>query len=265
MKITSQPTLLEEVLTAHGGLKHWNRVASLDFRIRFTGRILAMKFKSPFLRHLRGQVDARQVRSQFEDFPRAGVRGVFTPDRVWLETTDGVIFNERDVSRDPTGKVLRRMIWDDLDLLYFLGYAAWNYLCTPFLFLLPGFQCREGEPWHEVDGSMWRHLHVTYPLGFPTHCREQSFFFAADGLLRRLDYTAEIFSPFAHGAHYCEDHKCYDGLVFPTYRRVFMRNPLGRPIRQVALVEGRVDNITAYWQTPQPISTTTQHNEEMTI
>lgn len=242
------PPLLEEVIDAHGGRERWDRVQTLECRLRLIGRLLAMKFRSPRLRHIHVRVDARQVRTVIENFPRDGVRGVFEPDRVWLETSDGVLLEERRITRDSTGQVPRRMIWDDFDLLYFFGYVAWNYLLTPYLFLLPGFESREVSPWREADGTVWRGLRVRYPLGFPAHCREQTLYFAADGVLRRLDYTAEVFSPLARGAHYCEQHKTYDGLVFPTYRRVFVRGPGGRPLRGVAGLEGWVDAVTVHWQ-----------------
>lgn len=99
-----------------------------------------MKFLSPRLRHIHAKVDARQLRSVLEDFPRPGVRGVFEPDRVWLETSDG--------------------------------------------------------------------------------------------------------------------------LMFPTYRRVFMRGPGGRPLRSVTALEGWVDHVTVHWQDRQPLSTTTPIDEE---
>ena len=250
------PPLLEEVIAAHGGRERWDRVRTLECRMRLIGRALAMKFVSSRLRHMHVHADARLLRSVVEDFPRPGVRGVFEPDRLWLETSDGVLIDERRITRDNAGRVPHRMIWDDFDLLYFLGYVTLNYLCAPHLFLLPGFETREVAPWHEADGSVWRGLHVRYPLGFPAHCREQTLYFAADGLLRRLDYTAEVLSPLARGAHYTEQHKTFDGLVFPTYRRVFMRGPGGRPLRGLAVMEGWVDDIIVHSQDRQPLSTT---------
>ena len=165
--------------------------------------------------HIHVKVDARQLRSVLEDFPRPGVRGVFEPDRVWLETSDGVLIEERRVARDSAGRVPRRPVWDDFDLLYFFGYVAWNYLFTPYLFPTAGIRVPRGCALARSGWHVWRGLQVRYPLGFPAHCREQTLYFAADGLLRRLDYTADVFSPLARGAHYTEQHKSYDGLVFP--------------------------------------------------
>jgi len=36
-----------------------------------------------------------------------------------------------------------RNAWDDLHLAYFSGYAMWNYLTTPFLFAMEGFEVEE--------------------------------------------------------------------------------------------------------------------------
>lgn len=174
-----------------------------------------------------------------------------------------MLIEERHITRDSAGRVPRRRIWDDFDLLYFFGYVAWNYLFTPYLFLLPGFESREVAPWCDADGTLWRGLHVRYPLDFPAHCREQTLYFAADGLPRRLDYTAEVFSPLARGAHYAEQHKNFDGLIFPTYRRVFVRGPGGRPLRAVAVLEGWVDDIIVHWQDPQPLSTNPSIDKEI--
>jgi hypothetical protein len=138
---------------------------------------------------------------------------------------------------------VRRIVWDDLDLLYFLGYALWNYAVAPFVFLWPEVTCREGDLWQEKDGSVWRRLHVTYPPTFPTHSRKQTYYFDNAGLLRRLDYTAEVFCDLARGAHYCEAPKEFDGLIFPTHRVVFARRGSGHPLRLISLMEGWVDSV----------------------
>lgn len=257
------PPLLEEVIAAHGGRERWERVRTLECRMRFIGRALAMKFVSPRLRFLHIHADARLLRSVVENFPRAGVRGVFEPDRLWLETNDGVLLDERLIKRDKDGRVPHRKVWDDFDLLYFFGYVALNYLFAPYLFLLPGFETREVAPWRAADGSIWRGLQVRYPPGFPAHCREQTLYFAADGLLRRLDYTAEPLSRFARGAHYTEQHKTFAGLTFPTHRRVFVRGPGGRPLRGLAVMEGWIDAITVHWQAPQSFPTDPPIDQEI--
>ena len=134
-------------------------------------------------------------------------------------------------------------MWNDLDLLYFLGYALWNYAATPFVFLWNGFECRENTPLRERNGPTLRALHVMYPPGFPTHCREQKFYFDDAGLLRRIDYSADVFGEWARAVHECDSHRMFDGLVFPTHRVVFARTPSGRPLRRVRLMEGWIDHV----------------------
>ncbi|MFX8860408.1 hypothetical protein ABTM70_19950, partial [Acinetobacter baumannii] len=79
----------------------------------------------------------------------------------------------------------------------------WNYLCTPFMFALPGFKTEEIDPWNE-NGEVRRRLKVTFPHTVATHCSEQIFHINGDGLVCRLDYGAEVTSNIPT-AHYVED------------------------------------------------------------
>lgn len=239
----AQVSLLDQTIAAHGGSERWEQVAEVRLRLRVGGNIIATKFKSPRTRSLECVVDRRRVHAVLKPFPREGLIGIFEGDRMRIETAEGTVIAQRDVLRDPSGRVLRRVMWDDLDLLYFLGYALWNYTLTPYLFRWPGFLCSEGETVHEPDGSALRTLHVLYPVGFPTHCREQTFYFDERGLLRRLDYTAEVFSDFARGVHLCEDHREFGGLIFPTHRIVYPRSPSGKPMRFITAMEGWVEDV----------------------
>src|SRR3984893_6264155 len=45
--------------------------------------------------------------------------------------------------------------WNDLQYLYFIGYAFWNYFTTPFLLASEGVVCEEVEPWEE-NHQKWR-------------------------------------------------------------------------------------------------------------
>jgi len=51
---------------------------------------------------------------------------------------------------------------------------------------------------------------------------------SAHGLLRRLDYTTEV-NAGDPVAHYTEGYKTFDGLTFPTRRRVYRSNPGSTP------------------------------------
>jgi hypothetical protein len=240
--------MINQIIEAHGGQKFWDQVSGLKIRLRIGGNLFAAKFQSPRIRSLRVEIDTTRIFARLSPFPRAGLRGVFEADSVRLETEGSVVVKDRKTTRDVDGRVERRLVWDDLDLLYFLGYALWNYSMTPFYFLWPGFECAEGKLWREKDGSCWHTLHVTYPPAFPTHSRQQTFYFDEQWLLRRLDYTAYVFGEWTRGAHYCSDHRTFDGLVFPTHRIVYPRLPSGHPFKLFSAMEGWVEDVEVVWK-----------------
>jgi hypothetical protein len=114
-------------------------------------------------------------------------------------------------------------------VIYFFGYATWNYLTTPFLLARPDVAVAEGRPWYE-DGQRWRSLRVVFPAAIATHTREQVFYFDERGLVRRIHYAVEILGA-VPVAHYVDDYRTFDGIVAPPRRRVFARQPDGRPDR----------------------------------
>ena len=156
-----------------------------------------------------------------------------------VEDGDGRVLRERTAAE----RAARRSpLWDDLDELYFLGYALWNYGTTPFLLSGSGFQTRE-LPAVAGPGGPLRRLRARFPPSVPTHCREQTFYFGPEGLLRRLDYTADVFGPLARAAHFCGETRTFSGLVVPTHRRVVPR-PVGRwALPAPAVMEGWVDSV----------------------
>ena len=165
------------------------------------------------------------------------------PERVTLQIADGQAID----SRYQAPLLLRRLRpvspWDVLQVGYFLSYAMWNYLTIPFLLTYPGVQAREISPWQE-DGQTWRRLHATFPASITTHSAEQVFYFGADGLLRRLDYTVEV-NAGVPVAHYTAGYMTFDGLAFPTRRRVYRRNPGSTPDRSQAAITLDIHDITA--------------------
>ena len=98
--------------------------------------------------------------------------------------------------------------WDDLNLAYFSGYAMWNYLNTPFIFALPGFQTEEIEPWDE-NGEKRRRLKVAFPDHIATHCPEQIFHVNGG----RLDLPG--------GLQRAGRRRCTDGALPVTTTRIF--------------------------------------------
>jgi hypothetical protein len=237
-------TLLAETIAAHGGIDRWERVNELRLRIRIGGTILLSRLASPRTHAFDVDIDTHRVRATIRPFPRPGLSGTFEDGSVRIETDSKAIVAERRIARGPTGAPERRLIWDDLDVLYFFGYAIWGYAVTPYLFLWQGFDAREGAAWLEPNGVRWRRLLVTYPSSSPTHSRQQTLYFDKRGWLQRLDYTAEILGRMARAVHYCSAHQVFDGLVFPTHRVVWWRRPSGQPLRLLNVMEGWVDHVT---------------------
>jgi len=140
---------------------------------------------------------------------------VFDRGAVRIETDDGRVLAQRLDPRSAFRNLRHEFWWDELDLPYFTGSALWTYMATPFVFATPGFEVQELDPWEE-RGEVWRRLAVTFPLELHTHSRQQVFYFGSDGLLRRHDYTPEVFGEWAKAAHDCFDDREFGGLLFPT-------------------------------------------------
>lgn len=219
--------LLDIALAGHGGLERWQRVETISARISVSGLLFGLKGKPDALRDVEVIVERKHPRAVYTPFAGAGNRGVFEGSRVFIETTAGELLEERKEARKAFAGHKRETHWDDLHLLYFGGYAIWNYLCAPFFLALPGFELQELEPWQEEDET-WRRLSAKFPPTIPTHCSEQVFYFDPKGLLRRLDYGPDVVGG-TPVAHYCFDHKTISGIVVPTKRRAMLRGPDNQP------------------------------------
>jgi hypothetical protein len=165
------------------------------------------------------RIEAHQPEVTIAPFKNEARTGVFTSERVWIEQ-GGDIISERRAPRDAFAGHVRATPWDELHELYFTGYAFWNYFNTPFLLAGNGIAVAEAGT-HYENNDVWRRLQVRFPPGFPTHSAEQTFYFNDRGLLQRLDYVTDVAGGVA--AHYCYDHTAFDGLIFPTLRRVVRR------------------------------------------
>jgi hypothetical protein len=220
-------SLLEEVLEVHGGLERWSGLTRMTAGLSIGGPIWGAKGWPGALAAETVEVDLAKERSVFTPFTDPGYRSVFEvgPERVTIETTSGDLVEQRLDARAAFKGHIRSTPWDRLHLGYFIGYAFWNYLTTPFVFTYPGVEAHEIEPWRE-SGQTWRRLHVTFPPSIATHNPEQVFYFDHSGLQRRMDYITEILGA-TLVAHYTSHHRTFGGVVLPTRRRVFRRNPDG--------------------------------------
>ncbi|GAB4490398.1 MAG: hypothetical protein OHK006_23200 [Thermodesulfovibrionales bacterium] len=227
------PGIIEEAISAHGGRRLWDSIDAVDAVISVRGLLLTVK-RRPLLDRVRVRARAHRADFIFFDFPEAGLNAeLIGDDEVCIFERPGQVHGRRFFPRTGIRSFSRMFSWDDLDFTYFGGYAIWNYLVTPFLFLRDGFEF-ETLPRFRTSLGDWERVRVTFPPGIPTHCRSQVFSFDQDRLLRRLDYTAEVVGGWAHAAHICDEYQDFDGLKVATKRRVFplfhMRNPLPGPV-----------------------------------
>lgn len=206
------------------------------------GFALASKLKAGRVRSFEARLATSEPRTVISDYTGPGRRGVFTPEGVRIESGSGETLSERSNPREAFRSFRHNLWWDDLDLLYFVGYALWGYMAAPFVFARPGFEVREAGTWDE-DGERWSRLEVTFPPEVPNHSRQQTFYFDEAGLLRRLDYTAEVFGSWAKAAHYCWEHREIAGLVVPTRRKVLPRKRNGRPRPRPTLIWIEIEHV----------------------
>jgi hypothetical protein len=237
--------LLDEVLEAHGGLERWRAARTVQARVRSGGFLIRTRVPGNRFADYRLTVDMKEPRAVMDPFPRTGQRGVFDRGEARIEGEGGEVLASR---ADPRAAFFgraglrRNLRWDALDSTYFAGYAMWNYLTTPLLLMRDGIRLAEGNPWREADQE-WRCLEVDFPSDLDTHSPRQTFYVDSSRLIRRHDYTAEVVGGWAKAAHLVADHREFDGLTFPTRRRVRPRGPRNRVLPGPTLVWIDLDEI----------------------
>jgi hypothetical protein len=233
METNDVRNMVEKVIEAHGGSARWKNLEAVEAVISAWGFLFKAK-RRPVLNRIRVRASTREPHFTFYDFPRPGQAAELIGDKeVRIIGADHQLIAGRHQPRLALKSLRRQLYWDDLDFIYFGGYATWNYLVTPFLFLRDDFYFEELEPLAAAPEFPLR-LKVGFPDDVPAHCKTQIFYFDRNYLLRRLDYTAEVVSRWAHAAHVCENYQDFDGFKIPTTRRVFpllfSSQPLKRPV-----------------------------------
>ncbi len=222
--------LLDEVVGAAGGEERWRSARRISAHVRSGGLLPRTRLPGNRFADYTLTLEVDRPHAVLDPYPGVGRRAVFAGDQVSIEGAGGEVLQRRESPRAQffgLSGLRRNLRWDALDSTYFAGYAMWNYLTHPLLLLRDEVEVSRGPDWNG-EGAPWRRLDARFPPGFPTHSPEQSFFYDESGRLVRHDYTPEVVSRSARGAHYCAAHREYDGLMFPTSRRVL---PLRRNLR----------------------------------
>jgi hypothetical protein len=235
--------LLAHVLDAHGGLDRWSGVQALTARVSIGGPFWGLKGWPDIFVDETVDLDAQREHVVFTPLGQADRSSVFDvdPERIVVRAAEGAVVERRDDPRASFAGFDTRTRWDLLQVGYFTSYALWNYLTTPFMFTYPGVHAREIEPWQE-HGETWRRLQVTFPPSIATHNPEQVFYYGADGMQRRMDYAPEVNGD-ALVAHYTDEARSFGGVVYPTRRRVFGRDPDGSANQSVAFITIDIDDV----------------------
>ncbi|MFD7441826.1 hypothetical protein [Streptomyces sp. NPDC059909] len=233
--------LLQEVLSAHGGLERWRQVQTVRATIVTGGLLWGMKGLVQDSDPREMTVSAHTQHASVYPFGAPDQRTDFTPDRIAIEKLDGRTVAERANPRASFDGHEMRTPWDPLHRAYFNGYALWTYLTTPFLLAMPGVEISEIAPWQE-GGERWRGLRAAFPAYIAGHSTIQDFYFGPDNLLRRHDYHVDVAGGFA-AAQYVHDIVEVDGLRFPTVRRAYRRDEAGSAIRDELLVSIDISNL----------------------
>ena len=234
--------LLKLAIDGHGGARRWEQIERFRAAASITGAIWTLKGQAGLLDGVVLAGEARDQRLIISPFPRPGQYTTWEPYRQTIETTDGVLLAER---RDPAAAftgTTRSAPWDEFQAAYFAGEANWNYFVAPFIFARADFTAEETEPWHE-DGQVWRTLLVSYPDNIVAHHRQQTYYFDDAGLLRRLDYSVDVLGG-GPAVHYPSAYREFDGIMVPTHRRVYVRNPDGTPVRDSVSIAIDIADVT---------------------
>jgi len=215
---------VERAIERHGEREAWDAFHGLRVGVMsFSGKVGELKgvgrtFRLP----VAFEVYPKATRTVFPDFPEPTRRVVYEAGDLFVEGDGrgGPAAEEHRGYRRTFSGLAKLRKWSDLDIAYFVGYSQSNYHGYPFT--LPALRFVRAASYRS-DGGRWTRLTLDYPVGSECHSRRQTFHFDATGLLRRVDYRAEIVGPGPSACHLYEEYREVAGLLFPARRRVLAR------------------------------------------
>ncbi|MDN7438920.1 hypothetical protein QZM64_07065 [Burkholderia cepacia] len=215
--------LIQLALDAAGGLDRFLGFRTVSARLHHTGALWSLKQRDGVLTDCRVTVDLHEQRVSHELFAPTDAHSVYTPSRVEIRRPNGSVIETLEQPRASFDGYEMETPWSNPQLAYFAGYTMWTYLTSPFLLRHDGIDAHEIDPW-TVDGLTWRRLRVEFAPSIATHSATQTFYFDADGLLRRHDYEVDIQGRNA-AARYVGDYVEVQGIRMPTRFRIYPRTP----------------------------------------
>jgi hypothetical protein len=225
-------------------MRRWNEISRVRASMSIRGEFIARQGLAGILDDVRVEGSTRDQCLRITNFGSPERAAVFRPDRTCIEEANGSVLAQRDEPRASFDRHTEAPSWDPLHLAYFSGYAAWECLATPFFITGADFQTEELAPWQE-DGEIWRRLFVWFPKTIATHASQQTLYFGPDGLLRRVDYCAELAGG-VEVANYCTEPKAFSGITLPTRRRLLSRDLKGNVEPAPFLMEVSIFDAT-FW------------------
>ena len=204
---------ISRVIAAHGGIQRWRQVRELHVELSSGGLAFATKGASSVLHGARVVLTPARQRAQLTgSFPRP-----------WKVTFADSPALASALARLRTGP--RRVRWSTDDVAAFAAAAISTYVSLPFLLTEPDVQVCRREP--DSRHPDWDRVDVVLPARIPTHCQRQTLYIDGSGHIRRHDYTALAFGPWARAAQLLDGYAEFDGLVMATKRVVHLRLPGG--------------------------------------
>ena len=122
--------LLEQVVDADGGLRTWREVRTVTTGLTTRGITWSLKGQSVLFGDVILDVTTTDQVLRVHPFVNKGCRGLYTPQRVRIESSDGAVLEDRHHPRDAFVGHTLSTPWDHLHGLYFGGYALWNSPCS---------------------------------------------------------------------------------------------------------------------------------------
>jgi len=209
---------LEQAIARHGGRQSWMNFRGLRLTCTdFSGIVGRLKgegktFELP--RHF--VIDPKNESTTFPNYPENNQVTAFERGVVRIKDGESILFERCEYRRSFDGLAAKLRKWSPADICYFIGYSMSNYHSYPFL--IPHLRLLKYRT--NKNGFFVR---AEYPEGVDCHSRKQTFHFSEDGLLTRVEYSADIVGPGPSAAHHYENYTTISGILVPRRRRVLGR------------------------------------------